>query len=70
MKLFKNKFLGLLACIAIFAVVFYSALGLLGKASLFQNTLGVIATPFRVGFNAIGEVFGGFGDYVPKDETT
>lgn len=63
MKLFKNKFLGILACIAIFAVIFYSVLGIMGKASLLGNALGVVATPFRWGFTKIGEAVGGFGDY-------
>lgn len=63
MKLFKNKFLGILLAIALFAVVFYSVLGAMGKASLFHNALGVIGTPFRWCFSAVGNAVSGFGDY-------
>ena len=63
MKLFKNKFLGILASIALFAVIFYSVLGVMGKVSLFHNALGVVATPFRWCFSWVGESLSGFGDY-------
>ena len=63
MKLFKNKFLGILAAIALFAVIFYSVLGMMGKVSLFHNALGVVSTPFRWCFSWVGESLSGFGDY-------
>ena len=63
MKFFKNKFLGILAGIALFAVIFYSVLGVMGKASLFHNALGVVATPFRWCFSWAGEALSGFDDY-------
>ena len=49
-----------------FAVVFYSVLGVMGKASLFHNALGVVSTPFRWCFSWVGESFSGFGDYVTE----
>ena len=55
--------MGIVAAIALFAVIFYSVLGIMGKASVFHNTLGVVATPFRWCFTKAGEAIGGFGDY-------
>ncbi len=49
--------------IALFAVVFYSVLGLMGQVSVFHNALGVVATPFRWCFTKVGDAFSGFGDY-------
>jgi rod shape-determining protein MreC len=63
MKLFKNKFLGILAAIALFAVIFYSVLGMMGKVSVFHNALGVVATPFRWCFTKAGDALSGFGNY-------
>ena len=33
---------------------------------LFGNLLGTLATPFRYGFRAVGNAFGGFADYVTE----
>ncbi len=63
MKLFKNKFFGILLSVALFAVIFYSVLGIMGQVSLFHNALGVVATPFRWGLTKAGEALSGFGDY-------
>ena len=49
--------------IALFAVIFYSILGIMGKVSLFHNALGVVATPFRWCFSTVGNAVSGFGDY-------
>lgn len=66
MKLFKNKFLGISALVAIFLVIFYTVLAALGQTLMFSNLLGTIATPFRFGFRALGNAFGGFADYVTE----
>lgn len=66
MKFFKNKFLGISTLVAIFLVIFYTVLAALGQASLFGNLLGVVATPFRFGFRALGNAVGGFADYVTE----
>ena len=63
MKIFKNRLLGIIAAVAVFAVVFYSVLGIMGQTSVFHNALGVVATPFRWCFSAAGEALSGFGDY-------
>lgn len=63
MKIFKNKLLGIIAAVAVFAAVFYSVLGIMGQTSVFHNALGVVATPFRWCFSAMGEALSGFGDY-------
>ena len=63
MKIFKNRLLGIIAGVALFAAVFYSVLGIMGQTSAFHNALGVVATPFRWCFHAAGEALSGFGDY-------
>lgn len=63
MKIFKNKILGIVAAVALFAAVFYSVLGIMGATSVLHNVLGVVATPFRWCFSAAGEALSGFGDY-------
>ena len=63
MKIFKNKLLGIIAAVAVFAVAFYSVLGIMGQTSVFHNALGVVATPFRWCFSAMGDALSGFGDY-------
>ena len=63
MKIFKNKLLGIIAAVAVFAAVFYSVLGIMGQTSAFHNALGVVATPFRWCFRSVGEALSGFGDY-------
>jgi len=65
-KFFKNKFLGISALVAIFLVIFYTVLAALGQTLMFSNLLGTIATPFRFGFRALGNAFGGFSDYVTE----
>lgn len=66
MKFFKNKFLGITTLVAIFLVIFYSVIAALGQTLMLSNLLGVIATPFRYGFRALGNAFGGFADYVTE----
>lgn len=66
MKFFKNKFLGISALVAIFLVIFYTVIAALGQTLMLGNLLGVIATPFRYGFRALGSAFGGFADYVTE----
>ena len=58
--------LGILAAIALFAVIFYSVLGVMGMVSPFHNALGVVATPFRWCFSWVGEALSGFGDYATE----
>lgn len=69
MKFFKNKLLGIGTLVAIFLVIFYSVIAALGQTLMFSNLLGVIATPFRYGFRALGNAFGGFVDYVTEFRT-
>lgn len=66
MKFFKNKFLGISALVAIFLVIFYTVIAALGQTLMLSNLLGVIATPVRYGFRALGNAFGGFADYVTE----
>ncbi len=66
MKFFKNKFLGISALVAIFLVIFYTVIAAMGQTLMLSNLLGVIATPFRYGFRALGNAFGGFADYVTE----
>ena len=66
MKFFKNKFLGITTLAAIFLVIFYAVIAALGQTLMLSNLLGVIATPFRFGFRALGNAFGGFADYVTE----
>ncbi len=66
MKFFKNKFLGIATLVVLFLVIFYSVIAALGQTLVFGNLLGVVATPFRYGFRALGNAFGGFADYVTE----
>ena len=66
MRIFKNKLLGIIAAVAVFAAVFYSVLGIMGQTTAFHNALGVVATPLRWCFNAAGEALSGFGEYVTE----
>ena len=66
MKFFKNRFLGISTLIVLFLVIFYTVIAALGQTLLFSNLLGVVATPFRYGFRALGNAFGGFSDYVTE----
>ena len=59
----KNKFIKILALVAVFLVVFYSVIAVLGATTPLQNILGVTATPFRWLFSGIGNAIGGFGEY-------
>ena len=63
MKVFKNKLMGIIAAVALFSVVFYSVLGIMGQTSAFHNALGVVATPIRWCFSAAGNALSGFGEY-------
>ena len=47
-------------------MIFYTVLAALGQTMMFGNLLGTIATPFRWGFRALGNAFGGFADYVTE----
>jgi rod shape-determining protein MreC len=38
----------------------------MGQTLIFGNLLGTLATPFRYGFRAVGNAFGGFADYVTE----
>ena len=66
MKIFKNRLLGIIAGVALFAAVFYTVLGIMGQTTAFHNALGVVATPLRWCFNAAGEALSGFGEYVTE----
>ena len=61
--MFKNKFLGILILVTVFAVVFYTVLGAMGATSPFHGLLGTVSTPFRAVLNWAGESISGFGDY-------
>lgn len=63
MKFFKNKFLGIATLVVLFLVVFYSVIAAMGQTLMLGNLLGVVATPFRYGFQALGNAIGGFSDY-------
>lgn len=66
MKFFKNKFVGITTLAVIFLVIFYTIIAAMGQTSMLNNLLGTVATPFRYGFRAIGNAFGGFSDYVTE----
>lgn len=61
--MFKNKFLGIFAAVAVFLTVFYTVLGLMGATSPFHSLLGTVATPFRAVLSWAGDSLSGFGDY-------
>ncbi len=61
--MFKNKFVGILAAIAVFATVFYTVLGIMGATSPFHTLLGTVSTPFRAALSWAGDSLAGFGDY-------
>ena len=44
MKIFKNRLLGIIAGVALFAAVFYTVLGIMGQTSVFHNALGMFVT--------------------------
>lgn len=66
MKFFKNKLTGITILVAIFLVIFYTIIAAMGQTLLLGNLLGTLATPFRYGFRAVGNAFGGFADYVTE----
>ena len=66
MRFFKNKLAGITILVAIFLVIFYTIIAALGQTLLLGNLLGTLATPFRYGFRAVGNAFGGFADYVTE----
>ena len=66
MKFFKNKLAGTTILVAIFLVIFYTVIAAMGQTLLLGNLLGTLATPFRYGFRAVGNAFGGFADYVTE----
>lgn len=66
MKFFKNKLAGITILVAIFLVIFYTVIAAMGQTLLLGNLLGTLATPFRYGFRAVGNAFGGFADYVTE----
>ena len=59
----KNKFIKILALVAVFVVVFYSVIAVLGVTTPLQNLLGVTATPFRWAFSGAANALDGFGEY-------
>ncbi len=61
--MFKNKFVGIFAAVAIFLTVFYTVLGLMGATSPFHTVLGTISTPFRAVLSWAGDSLSGFGEY-------
>jgi rod shape-determining protein MreC len=65
-KFFKNKLAGITILVAIFLVIFYTIISAMGQTLIFGNLLGTLATPFRYGFRAVGNAFGGFADYVTE----
>ena len=64
--MFKGKLPRVLALIAVFLVVFYSVIWIIGVTTPLDNALGVVATPFRWVFSAVGSGIGGFGDYFSR----
>lgn len=61
--MFKNKFVGIFVAVTVFAVVFYTALGLMGATSPFHSVLGTVSTPFRAVLSWAGDAISGFGEY-------
>lgn len=61
--MFKNKFVGIFVAVTVFAVVFYTVLGLMGATSPFHSVLGTVSTPFRAVLSWAGDAISGFGDY-------
>ena len=59
----KSRLSKILAAVAVFLVVFYSVIAVLGAVTPGQHILGTLATPFRWVFSAVGNTVGGFGDY-------
>ena len=59
----KNRFTRILALVAVFVVVFYSVIAVIGVTTPLQNILGVTATPFRWMFSGMANAIGGFGEY-------
>jgi rod shape-determining protein MreC len=59
----RNRFVKIFALVAVFVVVFYSVIAVMGFTSVGQNILGVAATPFRWALSFAGNTLGGFGDY-------
>ncbi len=61
--MFKNKFVGIFAAVAIFLTVFYTVLGIMGATSPFHSILGTVSTPFRAVLSWAGDSLSGFGEY-------
>ena len=63
MKFFKNKFFIIVMSLALFIVIFTATLSVMGQTGPINNTLNVLATPFRYAGLKIGEAFEGFSRY-------
>ncbi|MBQ3012794.1 MAG: rod shape-determining protein MreC [Clostridia bacterium] len=63
MKFFKNKFFIIVMSLALFIVIFAVTLSAMGQTGPINNTLNIVATPFRYVGLKIGEAFHGFSKY-------
>ena len=63
MKFFKNKFFIIVMSLALFIVILSVTLSAMGQTGPINNTLNVMATPFRYVGLKIGEAFNGFSKY-------
>ncbi len=63
MKFFKNKFFIIVMSLALFIVIFTATLSVMGQTGTINDTLNVVATPFRYVGSKIGEAFEGFSKY-------
>ena len=63
MKFFKNKFFIIVMSLALFIVILSVTLSAMGQTGPINDTLNVMATPFRYIGLKIGEAFNGFSKY-------
>ena len=69
MKLFQNKFFIVCLCVAVALTAISSTLSIMGMGGLVRNTLGVIATPFRLVGTAFVNAWDGFSLYFQSVST-